>query len=503
MGKLSVILPLMNEADKIATILQEVKKLRPSEIIAVVNGSNDRTSHIVQAMGARVIEYKEPLGHNIGRAIGAYHATGDILLFLDGDFVIRSEHLLPFVKAIRSGHDLALNNLSRIMKSSSIPHTVSVAKAVINDWFNQKDLSINSLVAVPHAMSREAIQKIGWWNLADPPLAQTIALHLNLSIVSPQYVDVISPNKIRAKDHLQVEKGSPYPKSTSRIIGDHLTAIHYLGQKLGNRGGCVDGQGKDLLQSIEIHKTKQPTKRSIVITAEKKASHLPNTVQSLKNKLKAEMIVVLYDSDKEFTARLIKAGAKIVPLSKPADSYTMRAIGAAFSSGETILFIDDTSSILPTKLQSFFTEIEKGTDICLNDVSNLLKKPPIDSIQLLHYFLNISIKKPSLLNNSITVTPHAVHRRVLNKIGWKSLANPSLAYVYAITGGFKIKARQCIHRDDVTLKDNTQKKRLYGDYLEALLYYLSITNKRGGFTKGSKNYKVLEELKKRGNQQGM
>lgn len=502
MEKLSVILPVMNEADKMATVLQELKKLHPFEIIAVVNGSSDHTSQIAQAMGAKVIEYKEPLGHNIGRAVGAYHAAGDILLFVDGDFAIRYEDLLPFVKAIRSGHDIALNNLSPIMKSKGIPHTVSVAKAMINDLFDRKDLSINSLVAVPHAISREAIQKIGWQHLADPPLAQTIALHLNLSIVSPDYVDVISPNKMRAQDHLQVEAGSPYPKSTSRIIGDHLTAIHYLGRQLGSRGGYADGQGKDLLNSIQVHKTTQTTKRSIVITAEKKASHLPNTIQSLMHKHRAEIIVILYDPDKEFSNRLIKAGARIVPLSKPADSYSMRAIGAAHSSGETILFMDDTSAVLPIKLQSFFTEIEKGADICLNDISYLLKKSPIDSIQLLQYFLNIAIKEPGLLNNSLTVTPHAINRKVLNKIGWKSLAVPSLAYVYAITGGGKVKACRCIKRQNATFND-TQKEQVYGDHLEALLYYLSITNKRGGFTKDTKNYMVLEEIKKQDTQHGM
>lgn len=503
MGKLSVILPVMSEAKTMPAILQELKKLHPFEIIVVVNGSNDQTAHIAQTMGARVIEYKKPLGHNIGRAIGAYYATGDILLFLDGDFVIRSEHLLPFVNAIRSGHDLALNNLSRIMKSNNIPHTVSVAKVAINDLLGRKDLSINSLVAVPHAISREAIQKIGWEHLADPPLAQTIALHLNLSIVSPQYVDVISPNKIRAQDHSQIEKGSPYPKSTSRIIGDHLAAIHYLGQELGNRGGFGADQDKDFLESIEIHKAKQGTRRSIVITAGKKATHLPNAIRSLKNKLKAEIIVVLYDSNKEYAIQLINAGARIIPLSKPADFYTMRAIGAAFSSGEMILFMDDHSSIPLDKLQPFFNEIEKGADICLNDVANLLKNTPVDSIHFLQYFLNITIKKPSLLNNSLTVTPHAIHRRVLNKIGWQSLAVPPLAYVYAITGGFKIKACQCINKENISVKEDTRKKRVYGDHLEALLYYLAITNKRGGFTIGSKNYEVLEELKKRENQQGM
>lgn len=35
-----------------------------------------------------VIEFGEALGHNVARAIGSMHATADICLFVDGDFVI-------------------------------------------------------------------------------------------------------------------------------------------------------------------------------------------------------------------------------------------------------------------------------------------------------------------------------------------------------------------------------------------------------------------------------
>ncbi len=43
---------------------------------------------LLKRLGVTIIEYNERLGHNVGRAIGALEATGDILLFIDGDFSV-------------------------------------------------------------------------------------------------------------------------------------------------------------------------------------------------------------------------------------------------------------------------------------------------------------------------------------------------------------------------------------------------------------------------------
>ncbi|MDK8210708.1 glycosyltransferase, partial [Bacillus subtilis] len=82
--KVSVIIPACNEADSLLPVIKEVQKMKPFEIIVVVNGSSDTTKEIAEDAGCRVIYYEEALGINIGRAIGAKKAKGDILLFLDG-----------------------------------------------------------------------------------------------------------------------------------------------------------------------------------------------------------------------------------------------------------------------------------------------------------------------------------------------------------------------------------------------------------------------------------
>ncbi|MBR2652110.1 glycosyltransferase, partial [bacterium] len=109
--QLSIIIPVQNEEKTIESIIFEVQKLKPLEIIIIVNGSTDKTEELAKNCGATVITYKEALGIDTGRAVGAYFAKGDILLFIDGDFLIPSSDLLPFVQSVQNGTDLALNKL--------------------------------------------------------------------------------------------------------------------------------------------------------------------------------------------------------------------------------------------------------------------------------------------------------------------------------------------------------------------------------------------------------
>src|SRR5690606_28838247 len=122
------------------------------------------------------------------------------------------------------------------------------AKAALNRMLQRPHLGVNSLVAIPHALSRQALNRIGFRSLANPCLAQAIAVEQQLSIVCPAAVDVISTNKRRAY-HTESAAHSAYPKSTSRILGDHLAAIRYRIQRHGARGGLPEGnRNRDFLR---------------------------------------------------------------------------------------------------------------------------------------------------------------------------------------------------------------------------------------------------------------
>ncbi|MFE6588589.1 glycosyltransferase family 2 protein, partial [Bacillus mobilis] len=170
--QLSVIIPVQNEEKTIEAVIQETRKLNPLEIIIVVNGATDHTEEIAKKCGVTVITYQEALGNDTGRAIGAYFAKGDILLFIDGDFLISRTDLLPFVHSIQNGVDLALNKLEHYYMYRFPYSIVTACKYAVNLACNRKDLGMGSTIAVPHAFSRNCINKIGFDALTSPVLSQ-------------------------------------------------------------------------------------------------------------------------------------------------------------------------------------------------------------------------------------------------------------------------------------------------------------------------------------------
>lgn len=221
--QLSIIIPAQNEETTIKQVILEARKIEPKEIIVVVNGSTDRTEAIAKQLGATVIVYKEALGHDVGRAIGALEATGDILLFVDADFSISARDLHPLTQAVADGTDIALNDLNLNIRFPL--YIVDVYKYMLNIACNRRDLGIGSLVAVPHAISRECLEGIGWNTLFTSCLAQAKAILKGYKVECVHYVDVMKPNRIRPSEHFA---SIGHPPAVLRITGDHLEGISYL-----------------------------------------------------------------------------------------------------------------------------------------------------------------------------------------------------------------------------------------------------------------------------------
>ena len=82
--KISIIIPVLNEANVIIAVLGRILNTQNVEVIVVDGGSQDDTVAIAQALGVKVLS-----GPAVGRAsqmnAGAAVATGEILLFLHAD----------------------------------------------------------------------------------------------------------------------------------------------------------------------------------------------------------------------------------------------------------------------------------------------------------------------------------------------------------------------------------------------------------------------------------
>ncbi|WP_201318133.1 MULTISPECIES: glycosyltransferase [unclassified Paenibacillus] len=224
------VLTVKNEAATLQTQLNELRRLPFEEIIVVVNGSTDNSYEVARnhPVQATVVHFDSALGYDVGRAVGARMSHSDMILFLDGDMTIRVDLLLPFIYEIEKGADVVLNPISSLLPTFERRDSVSNIKQFLNICLGRRDLHADSLTAVPHALSRRAIEKLGTSVLAVPPVAQERAVRLGLSVVrSPVTVDVITRNRLRKQN---VGLGN---RVEHLILGDHLEALHEL---MGNFG---------------------------------------------------------------------------------------------------------------------------------------------------------------------------------------------------------------------------------------------------------------------------
>ncbi len=102
---LSIVIPTKNEEEYLPKLLESIKHqtVQPREIIVADAHSTDHTAEIARSHGANVVEGGMP---SVGRNLGANHATGDLILFLDADVELRDPTFLE--KSIKEFNDRCL-----------------------------------------------------------------------------------------------------------------------------------------------------------------------------------------------------------------------------------------------------------------------------------------------------------------------------------------------------------------------------------------------------------
>ncbi|PZE19922.1 glycosyltransferase [Paenibacillus xerothermodurans] len=226
----AAIVSVMNEEATIGRLLQQLERLPLNEVFVLVNGSTDGSFDSARKHSdAVVVSYPQQLGHDVGRALGAKLAQSDILLYLDGDMVLPAEEMVPFIGGIENGLDVALNDISPYLRVFSRRDEVTRMKQFLNTALGRSDLQANSMTAVPHALSRRAIETLGIASLMVPPKAQALAVHHGLRVDVAGSVDVIKKNK-RRKHNTGTRN-----LVADMIIGDHIEALALIAGMSGAR----------------------------------------------------------------------------------------------------------------------------------------------------------------------------------------------------------------------------------------------------------------------------
>ncbi len=123
-GKASIVIPTLNEAESIAYVISSIPRDCANEIIVVDGGSTDDTVAIAEQAGACVI-HESRRGYGMACHKGLLAARSAIVVFLDADGADDPRHLPDLLLPISNGQaDLVLGSrLAGKMDRNAMPWT--------------------------------------------------------------------------------------------------------------------------------------------------------------------------------------------------------------------------------------------------------------------------------------------------------------------------------------------------------------------------------------------
>lgn len=131
MSKVSIVIPAKNEALALAGLLSELKVKYPNyEIIVVNDGSEDHTSDVCAENDVLEVKHVYSKGNGAAIKAGARKASGEIIVFMDGDGQHAPSDVSRLLESISEGYDMVVG--ARTMASQA-----SVGRGLANGFYNR------------------------------------------------------------------------------------------------------------------------------------------------------------------------------------------------------------------------------------------------------------------------------------------------------------------------------------------------------------------------------
>ena len=169
--RLSLVIPVLNEAQGIVAALQDLAMLRAAgaEVIVVDGGSSDATRELCAGLADQVL--LRPRGRARQMNFGAARAGGPALLFLHADTRLPADALGCVQRALDSGHDWGRFDVRIEGRSALFP---------VISWFMNWRSRLSGIATGDQAIfvRREVFEALG--GFPDQPLMEDIELSKRL-----------------------------------------------------------------------------------------------------------------------------------------------------------------------------------------------------------------------------------------------------------------------------------------------------------------------------------
>lgn len=488
--KLHMIVPAMDEADTLPGVLAELKRLQPDQIIVVVNGSKDQTAHIAEAHGAKVLNFTQPLGNDVGRAIGALDAKADIYLFTDGDIVIKAEDYLPFIQDVENGVDMAINSIDWITKVEKAD-IISQSRFFLNAIQERRDLRAENILTIPHAFSLKGLEMIGFSELSNPVLANTIAVDKQLQVSIPHTIDVLGMNKMRI-NHLP-KPGEVIGEAMQRMHGDFIEALDYLFDTYGPTLHYLKPlEGFHLLYSdrLKWQALSKARDRSVIFYVSEGAEL--SDVQELLKSPQIEWVPIVASTHPVAIDFFAHQSIPFITVDQTCSLDTAFYIGSQLAQGNRLLFHSAEIPITRDEIQQFFNEVDKpGVDVCINDQSST--QSSIEKMTLVHIgntLLNVTAGCHKLPSSSLLIPPFVLKRSVFSDFNRSSLQSLGESHLKLLELGHQIVAPLSVSANRFIEKNE---QMILASILKGFKYWINDKGVRGSFSDGGRSRELLEE----------
>ncbi|MCT6698439.1 glycosyltransferase family 2 protein [Rheinheimera sp. 4Y26] len=128
---LSIVIPAKNEQLAIGQLVHDLRSsFAQAQIIVVDDGSTDQTATIAAEAGATVINHPYSKGNGAAIKTGARHASGDFIVFMDGDGQHKSKDIQLLLDKMAEGYDMVVGARQKGSQAS-------VGRGMANKFYNK------------------------------------------------------------------------------------------------------------------------------------------------------------------------------------------------------------------------------------------------------------------------------------------------------------------------------------------------------------------------------